>query len=355
MDSPNIDNTFNLAFQGKEGLEDRLTDWYEKQQKEVKKNTLDMYINNTFKLYRDVFGQDPLLMENFDWIKDIPKMEDYFTIHKRSDSTRRNYYTAVLIILLATGYTDQKAFSELEKTRDNYDKRYKEAPAMKSEKQKENMIESKVIDDKVKEMDSQVRLIARKDKNLLFDNDKKILQLWMILRILRTYDFRNEVATFYLTTMRHYKNFKKSQLKMNLVIKDGKEWFISANEYKTSKKYAEKITKVEDKKLIKDLMLYRRMMGDGYMFKSSFKNDTNMTNNELSKLLLKWSQKELPPVILADGTKRLRNISTTLLAKIMLSEKYGEKKAELIKDAKNRGHDPQTAMKVYIATPDELK
>ena len=75
-----------------------------------------------------------------------------------------------------------------------------------------------------------------------------------------------------------------------------------------------------------------------------------MTSNALSKYLLKWSNKNLPPVVNADGTKKPRNLGTTMIAKIYESAEHGESKAKIIKDSKNRGNKPATMHKVYVST-----
>ena len=62
-----------------------------------------------------------------------------------------------------------------------------------------------------------------------------------------------------------------------------------------------------------------------------------MTRNALSQLLLKQSHRLI-------GKK----ISSTLMRKIYLSDKYGEMKEEMEKDAKIMMHDKATAQSVYV-------
>jgi len=75
-----------------------------------------------------------------------------------------------------------------------------------------------------------------------------------------------------------------------------------------------------------------------------------MTPNALSKYLLKWSNKEMPPVVNEDGTKKPRNLSTTMIVKVYESAEHGESKAKIIKDSKNRGNKPETMHKVYVSS-----
>ena len=61
------------------------------------------------------------------------------------------------------------------------------------------------------------------------------------------------------------------------------------NQYKTSKKYAQKILPIEDPELKKILRFYLRINGMGVLFKTS--TGKPITKIELSKILLKYSQR----------------------------------------------------------------
>ena len=87
--------------------------------------------------------------------------------------------------------------------------------------------------------------------------------------------------------------------------------------------------------------------------KSSFqkgKRPKIMTPNALTKYITKWSNKELPPVILEDGSEKPRNLSTTMIVKIYESAEHGPSKKKIIKDSKNRGNKPATMHKTYVST-----
>ena len=186
----------------------------------------------------------------------------------------------------------------------------------------------------------------------------------MILKILREFRFRNEIATLEFVNKKTYDKeiMSPEPIKRNMVVMDKpKAWFISKNQYKTGKKYGESIIKVEGQ-MLKDLKFYHKKMGfddvkglkgEGMLFKSSFQNSkrgNTMTPNALSKYLLKWSNKEMPPVVNEDGTKKPRNLSTTMIVKVYESAEHGESKAKIIKDSKNRGNKPETMHKVYVSS-----
>ena len=107
------------------------------------------------------------------------------------------------------------------------------------------------------------------------------------------------------------------------------------NDYKTSKKYKEKIIPIP-KDLEKILRMYIRKNGDNnILFTTSSGNP--LSRNALSQLLIKTSKKYIN-----------KSISTTMIRKIVASELLGDvKKAE--QELSNKmGTDIDTIKSVYV-------
>ena len=75
-----------------------------------------------------------------------------------------------------------------------------------------------------------------------------------------------------------------------------------------------------------------------------------MSSNNLSIYLTNWSNEFLPPVVLEDGSKRLRNCSVNMIIKVFQSDKYGEIKKKQLEESKNRGNSQHTMNKHYVST-----
>jgi hypothetical protein len=330
--------------------------------------SLNIYIRNFLKVYEECFAGDEKYVDNFEWITEIDTIQKWFEHDPlnpkkwngnpkgASVPTRRNYITALLIVSLGCDKIPQKTYTEWELIREAVLEKLITEKALKSTNQESQYLDADIIIKEINSMGKNVRLIAKKSD--ITNEDRKLAQLWMILRILQVYHMRNEVATFKMISYREFKKLKE-KTENYVVWNSGKgEWFISANVYKTSKKYGEKITIVDDKSLSKDLTLFRKINGWGIMFKNSFKTDSPLNPNDLSKLLAKWSGQVLPKIEVSrdDGETILkdRSISTTMLAKIFYSAEQGEVKQKLVKGAKARGHDIKTALNVYTATPEEV-
>ena len=335
--------------------------------KNTNESTLDVYILNTARIFNELNGikikkfhkekpeefkervLKPLNKEkNLNWIKEDDKIEKYFDKMKRSISTRRNYYNALLEIGLAMNIFKDRKDNPIQKVRDKYSQEYNGIEdGLKSKKQEENFCGAEIINEKIDEYE---KLIKQGTLSVKLKQDPgrpavilNILQIWMILKgMLRKLNFRAEE----IATLEFVKDYQPES-KKNMVVMDDDGWFISKNKYKTSKKYGELIIPLKGEILI-DLKFYHKKVGDGLLFKTARGNP--MSSNNLSKYLTNWSNEFLPPVVLEDGSKRLRNCSVNMIVKIFQSDKYGESKKQQSEDSKNRGNNPETMMKHYVST-----
>tara|TARA_B100000686_G_scaffold139424_1_gene146801 strand:+ start:504 stop:1496 length:993 start_codon:yes stop_codon:yes gene_type:complete len=312
-----------------------------KTHKNTNEATLDIYIKNASNLLRDVFGKDLNKEKNLNWIKETDKIEKYFDKMKRSISTRRNYYNALLEI----GISMNHPVKPIKEIRDKYAQEYNEIEdGLKSKKQEENFCSAEIINEKIDEYE---KLIKKGTFSVKIKQDEgraavflNILQIWMILKLLRELNFRGEE----IATLEFVKDYQPES-KKNMVITDG--WFISKNKYKTSKKYGELIIPLQGE-ILRDLKFYHEKVGDGLLFKTA--RGLPMSSNTLTKYLINWSNEFLPPVVLEDGSKRLRNCSVNMIVKIFQSDKYGEIKRKQLEESKNRGNDTTTMNKHYVST-----
>ena len=323
-----------------------------KTHKDTNESSLDVYIINTARIFNELNGfklsrdkkkyknlkDDPLLTplnkaKNLNWIKETDKIEKYFDKKKSSVSTRRNYYNALLEI----GISMNHPVKPIKQIRDKYAGEYNSIEdGLKSKKQEENFCSAEIINNKIDEYEKEITEEAGEGLG------KDILQIWMILKLLRELNFRAEE----IATLEFVKDYQPDP-KRNMVIIDDDGWFVSKNKYKTSKKYGESIIPL-DGEILENLKFYHGVVGDGFLFKTARGNP--MSSNNLSKYLIRWSNEALPPVVLKDGSKRLRNCSVNMIIKVFQSDKYGEIKEKQMKESKNRGNNQSTMNKHYVST-----
>tara|TARA_Y100001963_G_scaffold79085_1_gene109777 strand:- start:154 stop:570 length:417 start_codon:yes stop_codon:yes gene_type:complete len=122
----------------------------------------------------------------------------------------------------------------------------------------------------------------------------------------------------------------------NYLVMGSKKILLVRYDFKTNKKYKEIINEIDDKKLEKEIRSYVKTLKSDNVFE--YKGE-QLTSKKLTNILL-YQSKKLVGVPL----------STTMLAKSILSEKYSSNLKAQKEDAKNRGHSVNVQNKVYVKT-----
>ena len=323
---------------------EKLMNALKEQSPNVKEESLRLYIKHTDTIYREVFGLP--FNEKTSQLK-LPwkKIEDYFDERGYAPTTRGNYWSSLFNVLSAMNY-NPKITSSVKMMRDKYKDEYKAIKdGLKSQKQEDNFVSAKLLNGFIDDYAKQIKEGSE---------DRDVLQIWIILKLLREYSFRNEIATLEFVSNKEYQMAKKKDEKRNMIVMSKGGWFISKQKYKTDKIYGEEVIDIEGE-MLKDLKKYHKLVGNGMLLRSApskkFPDKPQiMTPNGLSKYLIKWSNKNVPPLVLDDGTKKPRNLSTTMIVKAYQSAKHGGTKAELEKDSKNRGNQPTTMLTKYVSS-----
>ncbi len=275
---------------------------------------------------RRLFGAD-----SYDFLKSPAKVED--KIKDLHFTTRRNILNAIIVFLLAIDKDNkmEKLISEYSEVRDQLNQKYIDdnKSGVISEKQKVNFAKMDEIDDMVERLRLEVNALKKKDR--MTQNDISRLRAYVIFSMLKRLPTRNDMSGMKLINQTMYKKLTQEEKEANNFLVDQKtKMKFVYNVYKTSKKYGENVIEVPDD-LKPILRMYIKTMGiknGDVMFA--------MTRNAISQLLTKQSQRLI-------GKK----ISSTMMRKIYLSDKYSEVNDEKEKDAKIMGHDVKTANLVY--------
>ena len=301
---------------------EKLKDLISKARPNAKETTIKMYVSNLNKLMK-IFETDDL---NF--LKDIDKVKN--KLEDKHFTTQRNYYNSIIVYLMSKD-KDNKQIEKYNEVRDELNKKYtdQQQSGVISDKQKNNFIEL----DELKAMIESIRKdlnIPQLKKKDISSKEYKLLQVYVILEILVRIPMRNDLSNLIKISKRDYNKLTDKQKEDNnyLVIEKTAMKFIM-NDYKTSKKYKEKVINVP-KDLEKILRMYMKKNG-------SSENLFPLSRNAMSQLLIKTSKKYLN-----------KSISTTMIRKIVASELLGDVvKAE--KELSNKmGTDIDTIKSVYV-------
>ena len=299
----------------------------------IKDNTIKQYEVNLNKL-KKIYESD-----NFDFLsKPDDVMDKIKDLHYLS---QRNILNAIVVFLMALNH-DEK-YDDLLITygdlRDELNDKYSEEnkSGVISDKQSKNFTTTEEIFKMINQMADDLKSIKKKNKDNITKKEMQLLQAYTLFNIYSRMPMRNDVAGMIAINQAAYKKLSEDEKKENnyLVVPSKGQIYFVLNKYKTAKKYQELNLPIEDDNLRKILRFYLKMNGMGILFKTS--TGKPLTRTELSKTLLKYSQKYLD-----------KSISTTLLRKIYLSSKYGDMKKELEKDNKVMGHSKAMALDTYV-------
>ena len=303
----------------------------------LKTNTIKQYETNLVKL-KKMFDTD-----TYDFLSKPNEVMD--KIKDKHYLSQRNFLNAIVVLLLALNHDEKydKLIEEYGKIRDKFNDQYTEEnnSGIISDKQSKNFATIEEVYEMLNKMAEDLKPIKKKKKEDITKKEMQLLQAYVLFFIHSRMPFRNDLAEMEAIQKRAYNKLSEEEKKSkNYLVVEKNGLFFVLNKYKTSKKYEELDLPIEDKDLKKLLRYYLRINGMGVLFKTS--TGKPITRIELSKILLKYSQKYLG-----------KNISSTMLRKIYLSSKYGDMKKELEADNKIMGHSKATALNNYVKEAQE--
>lgn len=311
----------------------------------LKENSVKQYISHLNKLTK--LFETP---DNYEFLKDPDSVMD--KIKDTHYTSQRNTLNAVIVLLMALN--SEKEYDSLLKTygklRDNFNLTYeKQQESGKiSEKQKDNFVELGEIDNMLLDMEFEIKKDKLKKKQNLSGKEKQLLMVYTLFNFLKRIPTRNDMAGQKYIRYSTYRRLTEEEKKNNNYLVKRKEGMFGVyNEYKTSSNYGEKIIEIP-KDLERILNMYIKKTDkkfDDFLFVNSM--GTPLNRNQISQLLLKTSQKYLK-----------KNISTTMMRKIVASHHYNDKKFLEMKEAQkelahNMGHSVAVQDKVYIKSNDD--
>jgi len=309
---------------------------------DIKDSSVTMYCCNIKKLSK--FMNDGEIVEGIEWLKDFEKVKKKLNGENLQYTSIRNYMNSAMIYLhcfeehdLIKIYTDY---------RDQLNHKYEESNASGtwSDKQGKNVATMDELKKLIQEIGEEIKFRKLKEKGILGQintYDRSLIQLYMILSVHIILPMRNDLAMMKVIKKQKYNGLTDEQKKLNnyLVVERSNMFFV-LNDYKTSRVYKEKII-VLPQELRRLMRFYLQLLPTTEYLLT--KNDGDpLSKNGLSQLLIKATKKRLN-----------KSISTCMLRKIYLSEKYSGIKDEMEKDSHNMCHSVGTALNIYVKKEEE--
>lgn len=313
---------------------ENITEKIQESRPNLKPNSIKQYETHLNKL-KKLFDSD-----NFNFLSNpddvMNKLED------KHYTSKRNTLNAVIILLLALNH--DKKYDELiekyQKIRDELNDKYidDQQSGKISEKQKNNFAELSEIMSMIDTMGNEIKSMKLKKKGDLTNKERELIMVFTIFSFLVKYPLRNDLAEMkYITKSEYNKLTEDNKKETNYLVKQKNKLMMILNVYKTSKKYGEKILDI-DNETSKVLRMYIKLT-DKKLGEVLFTNNQGnpITRNGISQLLLRTTKKRIN-----------KNVSTTLIRKSVVSDKFADVKKEQQALADIMGHDVATQNLVYV-------
>ena len=290
-------------------------------------------------------------------LKKIFDSKDYDFLNKPKDvenkldgkayTSVRNTYNAIIVLLNALNSENKydDLIKEYGDMRDVLNDKYitENETGVISDKQAPNFIELTEIQNMLRMMEVDIKEKNMKTKKKLQSIDKQILTAYTIFQMLMYIPTRNDFSDLiYINKLQYNKLSDIDKVDNNYLVNGKDKMFFVYNNYKTSAKYAEK--KIDmPKELRRYIVGYIKIMGRTYgepVFVSG--TGGKLTRNMASQLLLKMSQKYIK-----------KNISSTMMRKIVASHYFLETKKAQAALAEKMGHSVDTQNLVYVKEKQE--
>ena len=298
---------------------------------DLSSKSLKVYTNTITKILKDLDGCDDLKCLN-----NTKKVIKYLDDKDVSFLTKRNYYNTIIVFLQANN-KDKDIIKIYQDKRDVLNDEYItfQKTGEKTEKQKQSWATLDELNEVKKKLLIEVDKINKKDTYT--KKDLQLVQNYFILTFYLDTPLRNDLNNTKVIKLNEYNKLSKDDINSFNFFVYGSKNFLSLSQYKTFKKFG--LKKIElNKNIVKVFRLWQDKFNPNkeYLLININTNEP-MTSHQLTLTLTKLFQKYLN-----------KNISTTMLRHIVLSEKFGEVKSEMENMAEKMGHSVSTQQQIYV-------
>lgn len=301
----------------------------------LKDSSINIYVRNLNKLKKIFNENDYKFLENYEDVEKILENLSYLTV--------RNYYNAIIVLITALNGFDDELVDQYTVMRDELNEKYNKQNTETnkiSSKQEQNFITYNEVVDMLNKMADDLRILKIKQKKDIGVKERTLLQIFVIFNIYLHIPLRNDVVDLIKIQKREFnKKTDDDKKENNYIVFENNNMFFSIGKYKTDKTYSTRIIEIP-KELQKVIRFWKRISvfnDSEYLFLSA--TGKKLTRNELSQLMIRFSK-----LYLNDKAQ----LSTTMMAKIVMSHHLGELKKKQEEMSKQRGTSINTINNIYI-------
>ena len=301
---------------------------------EAKESTLKQYVAQLTKLKKQ-FETD-----NYDFLLDIESVNE--KLKDLKFTSVRNAYNAIIVLLMALNFDNRydTLIENYSTLRDKLNQQYvdEQKTGVISDKQKDNFPTMDELQTLLSKLELEIRDKKLKSKRDITPKEREILVVYTIFQMLIHLPTRNDMSDMILATPSYLKKTPTDeQMNYNYLLNTTQNMKLILNNYKTEKTYGTKEIEVPES-LKRILRMYIKSTGVK-TGQTLFLTQTgqSMSRNTISALLLRVSQKLIG-----------KRVSSTMIRKAVLSDKFRVKNEEQQKFASIAGHNIAVQNAVYI-------
>ena len=296
---------------------------------DIKKSTKARYLSNFNSILRKL-GLDPKFHTGFPTEFNDPAQVIGKLGNGISDNTLKSYVGTLAIYTKLAGYPEEIVLA-YGQGRDILQSRYTHrlTNGELTEKELKNMVKLTVIDELIEKLDSE------QPKSSMTKSDYNLKLSVYILKLMRALPIRNELASVDIVYKTQLKDHPTGNVCVLTKRKCKTKPYLLIRDHKTSKKVGDKKIVLDDylEDLIRDYLTWSK--NPAYLI-SKYTGD-KFNSNSFSIFLTTIFKKNLG-----------KNISSQMLRKIILTDKYSTIKDQMQQDAAIYGHSVDVQQNIYV-------
>jgi len=269
----------------------------------LKDSSVNLYLTNLKKIYRDIECEGRKEICNFDNLNFLDNYERVMeSLADENLNTKKNRLIAVVVSLQATKANPkliEKYTREMIDLANQSNEQYKKQE--KTDKQKENWVEYQDLVRLANEMLSRLKKHSILTKEELTRAEYNLLQEVVILRFYLSFPLRNDLADVKVIDSK-----EKDDKTNNFLLLDGDNISLLLNDYKTAKTFGSQEYKI-DKKFSKIIRIFLKHNTSGFFITKTNRTEA-ISANGITKLLNRLFKRELDKTI---STSMIRHITAT--------------------------------------------
>lgn len=269
----------------------------------LKDSSVNLYLTNLKKIYRDIECEGRKEICNFDNLNFLDNYERVMeSLADENLNTKKNRLIAVVVSLQATKANPkliEKYTREMIDLANQSNEQYKKQE--KTDKQKENWVEYQDLVRLANEMLGRLKKHSILTKEELTRAEYNLLQEVVILRFYLSFPLRNDLADVKVIDSK-----EKDDKTNNFLLLDGDNISLLLNDYKTAKTFGSQEYKI-DKKFSKIIRIFLKHNTSGFFITKGNRTEA-ITPNGITKLLNRLFKRELDKTI---STSMIRHITAT--------------------------------------------